>query len=29
MEPGKHEAIDVADGDPQGRSTPEHVELMP
>ena len=29
MEPGKHEAIDIADGDPQGRSTPDHIELMP
>jgi hypothetical protein len=28
IEPSKHQAIDVADGDPLGRSTPQHIELM-
>jgi hypothetical protein len=28
IEPRKHQAIDVSDGDPLGRSTPQHIELM-
>jgi hypothetical protein len=28
IEPRKHQAIDVANGDPLGRSTPQHIELM-
>jgi hypothetical protein len=29
IEPRKHQAIDIADGNPLGRSTPQHIELMP
>jgi hypothetical protein len=29
IEPRKHQAIDIADRDPLGRSTPEDIELMP
>ena len=29
IEPRKHQAIDIGDGDPLGRSTPQHIELMP
>jgi hypothetical protein len=25
----KHQAIDIADGNPLGRPTPQHIELMP
>ena len=28
-EPRKHQAIDIADGNPLGRPTPQHIELMP
>jgi hypothetical protein len=28
VEPRKHQAIETADGDPLGRSTPYHIELM-
>jgi hypothetical protein len=28
IEPRKHQAIDIADGDPLGLSTPQHIELM-
>jgi S-ribosylhomocysteine lyase LuxS involved in autoinducer biosynthesis len=28
IESRKHQAIDVSDGDPLGRSTPQHIELM-
>jgi hypothetical protein len=27
--PRKHQAIDIADGNPLGRPTPQHIELMP
>jgi hypothetical protein len=29
IEPRKHPAIDIADGNPLGRPTPQHIELMP
>jgi S-ribosylhomocysteine lyase LuxS involved in autoinducer biosynthesis len=29
IEPRKHQAIDIADGNPLGRPTPQHIELMP
>ena len=29
IEPRKHQAIDIADGYPLGRPTPQHIELMP
>ncbi len=29
IEPRKHHAIDIADGNPLWRPTPEHIELMP
>jgi hypothetical protein len=29
LEPRKHQAIDIADGNPLGRPTPQHIELMP
>jgi hypothetical protein len=29
IKPRKHQAIDIADGRPLGRSTPQHIELMP
>jgi ribonuclease BN (tRNA processing enzyme) len=28
-EPRKHQAIDIAHGNPLGRPTPQHIELMP
>jgi hypothetical protein len=28
MEPRKHQAIDIADSNPLGRPTPQHIELM-
>ena len=27
IEPRKHQAIDVSDGDPLGRSTPQHIDM--
>jgi hypothetical protein len=29
IEPRRHQAIDVSDGVPLGRTTPQHIELMP
>ena len=29
IEPRKHQAIDIGDGYPLGRPTPQHIELMP
>jgi S-ribosylhomocysteine lyase LuxS involved in autoinducer biosynthesis len=29
IEPREHQAIDIADGNPLGRATPQHIELMP
>ena len=29
IEPRKHQAIDIADDNPLGRPTPQHIELMP
>jgi hypothetical protein len=29
IEPRKHQAIDIVDGNPLGRPIPEHIELMP
>ena len=29
IEPGKRQAIDIADGNPLGRPTPQHIEGMP
>jgi len=28
IEPGKYQAVDIGDGDPLRRSTPQHVELV-
>jgi hypothetical protein len=29
IEPRKHQAIDIGDGDPLGRPTPQHIGLVP